>query len=511
MSDSSEHKLWSLFTSGGILFVGLVFQLGLGFLARMLIARFLGKVDYGAVALGYTLLLSVSIIVLAGLDTGIGRYLPRFDEPEKRRGVLVSAFQIVVPLSIVAGVVVTALADPIATHLFNDPQLTPIIRVFGLTVPLTSFVRLTVGSIQGMQSSLPRVYIQNITLPLARFGLIAVALLLGFRAVGMAWAYAGAYVIATGLCLYYLVRHTPLLDDVRPASMHTELLTFSAPIMVTATMVMIFQNIDTFMLGALSTTGDVGIYNVVYPIATLHTVTLTAFGFLFMPVISEFHSNDNYDEMSDMYELVSKWIFFATLPLFLVVASFPEVVIRYTFGPEYVSGALALILLAVGFFIHSVSGLSGKTLTSIGRTRTIMYDNVLVATVNIGLNFLLIERYSFVGAALATTAGYVVMDGLYLLQLYRSTGMHPLRRELLGPGIAAIGLWGLLYVGVQSVVDISLITLFGTGVVFIIAYPLLILRFGGVERQDIQLLNTLEDRVGINLEGIRAIAKRLVS
>jgi len=76
--------------------------------------------------------------------------------------------------------------------------------------------------------------------------------------------------------------------------------------------------------------------------------------------------------------------------VFLVVVLFPEMVIRVTFGAEYDQRALALSVLAVGFFTHAVVGPNGNTLTSVGRTRLIMYDNVAVAVTNVTLNLLLI-------------------------------------------------------------------------------------------------------------------------
>ena len=89
------------------------------------------------------------------------------------------------------------------------------------------------------------------------------------------------------------------------------------------------------MIGAFASTGDVGIYNVAYPLSNLLTITLTAFAFIFMPTISELHSDGKIDEMKRTFEVVSKWILLATLPLFLILVSYPSLVIRNTFGPEY--------------------------------------------------------------------------------------------------------------------------------------------------------------------------------
>jgi O-antigen/teichoic acid export membrane protein len=511
MGEDSAGTFEKLAESGGIVLAGVVFQLGLGFIARILVARLLGKVDYGAVALGYTLLTFASVVVVVGTDTGIGRYLPRFDDPGRRRGVLYSAYQVALPISIALGVGIAALAEPLATVAFGKPEIAPVLRVFALAIPLAAFVRLTVGCARGMKQSPPRVYIQNLALPLARFALIAVVLLLGFRAVGIAWAYAGAYGVAATLSVVYLVKRTPLFADAAPVPIRGELLAFSIPLMLTATMHNLFHNVDTFLLGALVSTGEVGVYDAVYRVGQLLTVVLTSFGFMFMPIISEAHSNDTHDEMRRLYQVVSKWIVFVSLPIFLVIAFFPEVVIRFTFGPEYRSGALTLSVLAVGFFITASAGPNGNALTAIGKPRAIMYDNVAVVVVNVVLNLLLIPRYSILGAAIATTVGYVLMDGLYLAQLYRATGIHPFRRETIVPAATALCLWAALTLALRPIVASPAIRLLVAVGTYLVVYPIIIVRLGGVEPEDIGLIEAFEDRIGVDIGPVRRVARQFAN
>ena len=509
MGDETDSKFQRLFTAGSVVFLGLVLQLGLGFLARVVIARWLGRVDYGGIALGVTILNTAAILVVIGIDTGVGRFLPRYDDAEHRRGVLVSAYQLIVPLSVVVGLAVALLAGPIATHAFHSPMLTPIIRTFALTIPLAAFVRLTVGSIRGMKQSVPRVYIQNISLPLSRFVLIGIVLFVGYQAVEVAWAYAGAYVVATILSLYYLYQHTSLFSRQPALSMHRDLLVFSAPIVVTMTMNTMFQNVDVFLLGYFASTGDVGIYTVVYPLASLLTTMLMAFGFIFMPTVSELDASGDVAEMRRTYGVISKWTCMTTLPLFLIVASFPGLLIRNTFGSEFTAGSIALTVLAVGFFTQGAIGPCGDMLTAIGKTRLIMYDNASVAGMNIVLNLLLIPRYSYVGAAIATTVGFVLMNTLYLVQLYRETGAHPFRGALLRPSVVGISLWVLLYGGARTLFSLSLPVSIAVIAVFCPLYAVCVLRFGGIEAEEVTLLGAFEERLGFDLDGVRAIAKRL--
>jgi len=507
--DESTSAVGLLLASSGVVFVGLVLHMGLGFLSRWLIATQLGKISYGAISLGYTVMLTTVVLVLLGVNVGIGRYLPRYDEPRQRRGVIISAFELVVPLAVGVAIAMALLSGPTGREIFNDPTTVPVIAIFALSVPFAVVIRLTVGTARGLKEALPRVLLQNVSLPVSRFGLIAVAIFIGFEVVGVAWAYAGSYVLTAAFALYYLLVHTPFLGEQRAQRMHRALLGFSAPLMVTATMNITFSNLDTIMLGAFATTGDVGVYNTAYPLSNLLTVFLTAFAFIFMPSISELHANGETDQMRRMYQLVTKWIVLASLPVALTFTFFPSVIIRYTFGPEYLAGALALSVLSLGFFVHVVAGPSGDTLTAIGETRLVMYDNVFVVVVNAILNLILIPRYSYLGAAVASTVGFVLMNTLYIYQVRRNFGTHPFRWSLFRPTLAATAIWLALYGVAVTVASVNLVTFLAVAAGFGLTYPVVILRFGGVEREEVEVIERVERDADVDLSRVKALARWL--
>lgn len=503
-------RIRRIFKGAGIVFAGVVLELVVSFVAKLLIARYLGPVSYGAVSIGLKLMTATSIFVLVGLDNGIGRYLPRRDEPSDRRGVLKSALEIALPIGLLAGVGLFLSADLLAVRVFHDASVAPVIRVFSVVLPFATVFRLSIGSVQGMQQSLPKVVIQNLSLPISRFLLVAVVLIYGLGTVAAAWAYGLAYVLAGLLGAYYLVRYTPLLADAPATSMHRELLVFSAPLMITAAMLQVLSHIDTFFLGYFASTGVVGVYNVVYPLAQLLTVVLSAFGFMVMPVISSLDAEDSVGEMRRTYQLSSKWVLLATLPLFLVVLLFPEMVIRVTFGAEYDSGALALSVLAVGFFTHAVVGPNGNTLTSVGRTRLIMYDNVAVAVTNVSLNLLLIPEYGLLGAAVATSVSYGLLNVLYTYQLYDETGIHPFTAGMVRPSLLALLVVGVVYWVTTTFLVVTLPVLVVGFVAFVSLYALIVLRFGGVEHEELVLLWSFEERFDVDLGPVKRIAEKIV-
>lgn len=499
-----------LFKSGLLLFLGLVLELAISFLAKVLIARLLGPPAYGVATIGITTLSFASTILLLGMNTGVGRFLPRFEDDADRKGVIVSALQLVGAVSVAVAVVVFVFADPIATRLLGAPEATGVLRVAAVGIPFAALMKLSIGVVQGLQRALPKVLIRNIGQPLVRFGLVVGALYFGLGATGIVGAYAATFGVAGLAGLYYVLTRTSLRSSVTPRLQRRELVVFSAPLMLTATMIMVLSYFDIFILSYFRSSSEVGTYNVVYPLAELLTATLSAFSFIVMPVLSELHAEDRFGEMDRTYTVITKWIFMTTLPATLVLVLFPSAAIRLTFGAEYAAGAVPLSVLALGFLTHAVAGPNVNTLTAIGETRLIMWDNLLAGATNIVLNIALIPQYGILGAAVATAVSYGGLNVLYSAQVYRETGIHPLSPALLKPGVAGVASMLVIYVVVTRYLTRTAPVLVGMAVVFVGIYGIAILALGGIEEEEVMLVLSFEERFGVTLGPLKRLAKLFV-
>jgi O-antigen/teichoic acid export membrane protein len=510
MKESRKSVVRGLFKGGSIVFVGLALELGISFFGKILMARVLGQVDYGVATLGIKALSFASAILLIGLNTGVGRYLPRFDHEADRKGVILSGLELTLPVAATTAVVLWLFADPVATTLLRAPDAVPVLRAAAVGIPFAVLLKFSVGVVQGMEQTVPKVLIRNIFQPTVRFVLIATVLLFGLGSLGIVWAYTATFVAAGVAGLYYVVRHTPVAVSTSGTRIHREILRFSAPLMLMTSIMMILSNLDVFFLSYFHSAEDIGVYNVVYPLAELLTMTLSGFSFIFLPAFSRLHSEGQEGEMLRIYQVVTKWVLLLTLPALFYFVLFPETIIGMTFGREYTEGALALSILAVGFSVQSLVGPNMQSLTSVGETRTIMWINLAAGATNVVLNYLLIPQYTYLGAAVATSISYTLLNVLYSVALYLRTGIHPFSSHLLKPLAGSIVLMaavaGIVFTWFQQ--DVA--TLFGSFVAFAILYALVILRLDAVQEEEMMLLLSIEERFGVDLSIIKQFAKRVM-
>lgn len=494
----------SLFGGTALVFVGFTTQLGLTFLVRVILARHLSVESFGLIALFIATINTVGLVSVAGLDVGIGRYLPRFDvSAGERADVLRSAVEVAIPLSIGSALVVYFASGMVASELFEGTGLGALFVVAAVGTPFFGLQRLALGAAQGQEETVPKVVIENLLAPISQLLFTVLAVALGFQLLGFAWAYAGGFILSGLIGAGYLLTRTPLSLG-RSGSMHRKLAVFSGPLVVANIMLSLMGGyLDTFFLSYLATPTDVGTYNTVYPLSQLSMVFLTSFSFLLLPAVSHLDAEAKFERVNRLIKITTKWIFFLTLPVFFFLFYFPTVTISLTFGSKYSAGAMALSLLVFGFVIHAGFALAGKGLIAIGETRLVMIDTVVAAVVNILLNIYLIPRYGFFGAALASVISYWILDILYLYQLHKHTGIIPVSTGLVRVIAITIPLTAIICGGLGQwaagrVWMVIPVVLLATAV-----HLFVVIRYGGLTNEELAVITRVEDLSGWDLSSVR--------
>lgn len=499
----------SLGKSGAVILLGTFVELGAALVAKLLIARELTAVSYGEVTVGLTILTVTAIISRLGFETGIPRNAPRYDGAE-RRGVFVSALQLNVIVCSILSVGLFLAAGQVAEFL-NNQQLRPVLRVIAVGVPAIPLMRVSLGGIQAVGRSVPKVIVQNLTHPLTRIGFVSVAVVVGANPVLIAGAYVLSNWIAAIAALYFLFRYTPIFDrSIDWTPKYREMLVFSLPLMATTGLSFILGNTDTLMLQYFLGSEAVGLYDIGYTIAQMLTVGVGALSYLFLPNISSLQSDGEIAEITHLYKLVTKWIGFITIPPYLVVIFFPEVIIS-VFGDEFVSGAPYLVILASAYFVNAITGPNKEILASSGDTKFILYVNVFAAALNLILNLLLILSIGTIGAAIASGISLIAIHLIYCIRIYQSYGVSPYSRSAIRPVLPLLGLSAIGYIIRQNIqLELSIFRVVVLSVLIGAIYSTVILSFGGLQEDDVMLVRSAEQSLGVDLEPIKKIARKLM-
>jgi O-antigen/teichoic acid export membrane protein len=273
-------------------------------------------------------------------------------------------------------------------------------------------------------------------------------------------------------------------------SMYRPILRFSVPLVAFQGIGFLNSNLDIYMIGFFMNSGSVGVYNVALQLANLLTAVLLTIGFLLPPMLTRLQEQGKKEEMRLLYQALTKWTILIGVPIFVVLFFAPKLVIRFLFGPTYVSGVPVLRVLLVALIFPILLGLNHKALISLGQNHVVSMIMAIQVSVNGLLNLLLIPDFGLVGAAGAMATSIVIGNILGVLVLYRRFGIHPFTYRT----FATLGI--LLFVCTAFYVFHILLNIPELLVVPVICvvYPVVVWNFT-LEVEDMELMRDLKERI----------------
>jgi O-antigen/teichoic acid export membrane protein len=492
-------NLYNKIVQGSILiFIGNVFGAGAAFVTRAFAARYLGNSDYGLIILGISSLNILSLLVILGLDQGVARQIPR--EPDQSK-LFFSSLYLVMAIGTSCAVLLYLIASPVATSL-NKPLLAPVLKLFSVGLPLMAIFRLLIGGFRGCQDPIGKVIIQNFIYQGGTLILLAGGAYLGANLYGIALSWIVALFASISFGVLLMRKRTELFSGSFKRALYAHrnldigrlryMIAFSIPLMASQGLWTLINQFDNFILAYFLPSSSVGVYDASFTLSRVILLIIWVVSYLVLPIFSNLHSDGKYEEMNRIYRLITKWMAFAVLPLYLTFIFYPNKVLNFTFGSEYASGSFALFVLSTGFVINVLIGANKDALIAVGITRRIMWGNIFALIVNFTLNILLIPIYGIGGAAIASGVAYAAVNLYWFGLLHKKTGVQPLYPQyvipMIGSLLGSITMFKVVSRFMPSVSPIFVLV----GICLIHTISIIIL--GGVENEDYKFAIALINR-----------------
>ena len=496
-----EHELGSLLSSAGLVFAGAIVSSVSLLIERIVVGRLLSVDAYGEVSIGIALLSIGVTLSLVGFSQGVPRYVARYEDPTAKRGVWLTGVAFTGVVALIAVVVLFPNAETISALFFESVESVLLIQLFVLAIPLVVGLKIAIGAIRGLENTTYKLVVEDLFYPVFRIGFLVVLLLSGVGLTAPGYAYLVAAAVSVLLAHLLLHRLMSLVGSFRTYT--RELLTFSAPLVFATIFASLLTKVDTFMLGYFRSSFEVGLYNAAYPLATGMLIVLGAFGFLYLPLASRLDASDEREEIDAIYKVTTKWIYVVTFPAFLAFVAFPGDVLAIFFGEDYRPGALALVVLSIGFFTNAAYGRNRETLSALGYPRYILLGNAAALVLNVALNLVLIPLYGIEGAAITSAISFVFFNVLVYVVLKRKFDISPFSSWSLRTAIVLPIAFVPPAVVLSTVVSLTPFTFLSFLVVSGVSAIALVCLAGCLQPEDLIAIEFVEDVTGIRLPLVR--------
>ncbi|RLC81393.1 MAG: hypothetical protein DRI81_02555 [Chloroflexi bacterium] len=446
-----DRNILTAAKGGSIVFVGNLFEYGSRFIIAFLTARLLGSEQLGLLNLSLSVVYIASSLALLGLPPAIVRYVSLFSsrqDTDKVWGTLQVGLGLGAIAGVLAGIGMFVLANPIATQLFHEARLIPLLRIISVVVPFLAMNEVIAAATQGFKRMQYTVISQKISQPLSRLVLIIVlAIIFGLTAKKALIVFNVATMIAFAMLLYFLNGLFPLNRSLRTARRDVgPVLRFALPLYLSNLIRTFRGRIQTLLMGTLNTTANVGIFSTANQVNLVGTMFNQAVVIASAPIVSELYEQGDHELLRRFYQTVTKWVFTLNLPLFLIMMLFPKSILSI-FGDSFVAGATALSILACANLVNTSTGICATVLSMTGNTSIVLTNSLVTFVLTLGLNALLIPRWDLMGAAIATLIVVAFTNMLCLVETFVLFRSFPYNRGFVKPITAGVtglvAVWGV--------------------------------------------------------------------
>ena len=209
----------------------------------------------------------------------------------------------------------------------------------------------------------------------------------------------------------------------------------------------LYITLDRTMLGALSSTKDVGIYDQALKLLNILLTLVTSLGSVMLPRVSNLLSSGNQKAVNKLHEmsfLVYNLVIFPMIAGILIVN---KDFVNFFLGQDFQDARYAIAIMVFRMFFIGWTNIMGiQILIPHNKNREFMLSTTIPAIFSVGLNILLIPPLGYIGASIVSVAteGLVWVIQLYFTRSYlKEVKILPSMLKILA---ASLIMYGILYI-----------------------------------------------------------------
>lgn len=294
-----------------------------------------------------------------------------------------------------------------------------------------------------------------------------------------------AAAMMVGFGVLCLLRVLPVRSLIFSASLCGQILKKAVPFGLFFLLGVIFFRVDNIMLSIMKGEVAVGLYWAAFRIIMAVELFPALFTEAVYPTLSRAFAV-SLESARLILEKALRFMLLVGLPITLTMFFLSDKIILI-FGKQFLPASRALRILSLMIALRFCAYILGITLTASGKQKYRTVVAAICVAGNIALNFFLIPRYGYKGAALASVVTAAILVAGYYLMVVKLVCPLPLLRLSFGPTLAAGAMAGaiLFFAGMGLAVGVFIgVITYLAGLVF----------FRGVVREDYLMIRSLVAR-----------------
>lgn len=392
----------------------------------MCIARALGKTQYGEWAFFYAIITTAFYLCWFGIDQSSKVFVSKERELSKQKEVVNASLVCRILFSTVFAVVFFLIRKPVAEILGYPEKYENLFMLLSIGVIIVfgnSIVEYAKQLHMGL-AKFKNFFVCNVLEFLAVMIFVVAGVIIKNDVISVAKGYALGYVVAAGVALVLILK-SYMQRGVNFVICHS-VFKYALPLALLGMGGLIMAEMDTFMLGIMSTSEQVA----VYAIGKSLTSKVSQVNYsITCGTIQEF-SNINANDFADKRKKFGKVVkvnLIVTSVICMGFILFSPLAIKIIYGSQYEETASIIWALLPYYFCLSISNLYSNFLDFQRKAKQRLACYVGTIVINLVLNYCMIPMYGAYGAAIAS--GIALIPYTILLIVLSNRVFEQLRKQ----------------------------------------------------------------------------------
>jgi len=421
----------------GVLFFAQIITMFLGLILVIFITRFLGDIEFGKLAFAQSFTGMLVIFADVGLSTFAIREVARNKEfAGKYLGNIVC-------IKMLLSIITIALIIFIINLMHYPKDITFIVYLFGISAIIStfsSFFRSIFKAFEKMEYEAAL----NIIRSIIRVSIGLLLLFSGYGLIELAYVYIFVEILDFVFSFFVIIKKFAKPTIKIDFMFWRHLFLGALPFCMTSIVGLIYLRIDIIMLSFMKGDAVVGWYNAACTIVYILVIIPDIISYSVFPMMSRLFFT-SLNVLKTTTEKFAKYLFILALPILIVLIILSNKIILIIYGDIFVNSIIILQILSLYLPIRFVNHAIGYTLSSVNKEYLRAFSAAIAAGFNIFLNLILIPRYSFIGAAIATVLTEIILFTFYYYFTAKHFHRFPLQKTFLKPSISCLCAFGFAY------------------------------------------------------------------
>jgi O-antigen/teichoic acid export membrane protein len=395
--------------------LGVFFSIG----SFYILLRLLGQNEYGVWAL-FMVTVTILETVRGGLvQNALIKYLAS-EEKAEHPGIIAASFTISGLLTLFCILINLGFSE-LLSALWKAPELVSIFNMYCITF-IISGILTQFNCILQANLKFRSIFISTFILQFSFFVYVLICYVFKFRIelINLIYMQMFNYSLAAFIA-YFQVKPYLSINFKSCRNWISRLFNYGKYAFGTSISSILSVTVDQMMLGAILSPVQAGAFNVAVRLTNLLDIPTNAIAVIVFPQSAKRINTEGKEGIKYLYEKSVGTLIALLIPGILFLYLFSGFVVNLVAGANY-KDTIPLLHITLLYCLFTPYGRQfGNILDSIGKTKLTFLVVLLVTTINIGLNYLFINKFGVLGAAYATLTAHIIGFGI---------GQSILRKEL---------------------------------------------------------------------------------